>query len=262
MGVPDFCVVRGCPNPQAGQPVCEKHWQLFFAGVCAVDGCDGRPPWDKFACPRHAGHWQRRKDERPPVSAVVTAAEKRTSREERIMALRARGMTYNEIAATVGVTNSTVAKTIQKLKHLLPRSGAATGHGALTGDLAALIDGAGVCEVCGDPVPVHRKASRWCSRACQDEAWAAEQESEPLRRPRRSRAERGCSVEGCDRPHQARGWCRMHYRRWSNHSDTDPLILRSLDVREVTAVCEVPDCWGLQVDRGRCRAHLNADWSS
>lgn len=23
-----------------------------------------------------------------------------------------------------------------------------------------------------------------------------------------------CSVENCDRPHKARGWCRQHYQRW------------------------------------------------
>lgn len=25
---------------------------------------------------------------------------------------------------------------------------------------------------------------------------------------------RSCSVDGCDRPHEARGWCRKHYDRW------------------------------------------------
>lgn len=28
-----------------------------------------------------------------------------------------------------------------------------------------------------------------------------------------------CSVGGCGRPHEARGWCRKHYRRWQTHGD-------------------------------------------
>jgi hypothetical protein len=26
-----------------------------------------------------------------------------------------------------------------------------------------------------------------------------------------------CEVEGCNRPHQSRGWCNTHYRRWQRH---------------------------------------------
>ncbi|MFJ1510902.1 hypothetical protein [Cellulosimicrobium funkei] len=32
-----------------------------------------------------------------------------------------------------------------------------------------------------------------------------------------------CSVEGCETPVKARGWCRMHYYRWRNHGSTDRL---------------------------------------
>src|SRR5437868_2337812 len=28
-----------------------------------------------------------------------------------------------------------------------------------------------------------------------------------------------CSVEGCDRVHEARGYCRTHYMRWRTHGD-------------------------------------------
>src|SRR5687767_14547835 len=32
-------------------------------------------------------------------------------------------------------------------------------------------------------------------------------------------ANRTCSIEGCERPVQARGWCTTHYHRWWKHGD-------------------------------------------
>jgi hypothetical protein len=34
-------------------------------------------------------------------------------------------------------------------------------------------------------------------------------------------AGRVCSVEGCDRPAKARGWCGTHYSRWQRHGDLE-----------------------------------------
>lgn len=39
-------------------------------------------------------------------------------------------------------------------------------------------------------------------------------------------ADRTCSVDGCENPHIARGWCDTHYRRWRKHGD--PLIVRRI----------------------------------
>src|SRR5699024_5243090 len=35
---------------------------------------------------------------------------------------------------------------------------------------------------------------------------------------------RQCSVEGCDRPYRAKGYCQLHYQRW--HKWGDPLIVK------------------------------------
>ncbi|MGA0604875.1 HNH endonuclease [Phenylobacterium sp. VNQ135] len=32
---------------------------------------------------------------------------------------------------------------------------------------------------------------------------------------------RVCSIEGCGKPHKARGWCRQHYERWQDHGDPE-----------------------------------------
>lgn len=36
-------------------------------------------------------------------------------------------------------------------------------------------------------------------------------------------SDRTCSIEGCAKPHYGRGWCLMHYRRWTRWGD--PLAL-------------------------------------
>ncbi len=28
-----------------------------------------------------------------------------------------------------------------------------------------------------------------------------------------------CSIDGCEKSHEARGWCKMHYNRWWRHGD-------------------------------------------
>ncbi len=30
---------------------------------------------------------------------------------------------------------------------------------------------------------------------------------------------RTCEIDGCDKPHEARGWCKMHWQRWNRHGD-------------------------------------------
>lgn len=39
-----------------------------------------------------------------------------------------------------------------------------------------------------------------------------------------------CSVEGCEKPVRARGWCGRHYVRWLKHGDPTTLLLPGYDI--------------------------------
>jgi HNH endonuclease len=41
-----------------------------------------------------------------------------------------------------------------------------------------------------------------------------------------------CSIDGCNREHYGRGWCRLHWRRWSRHGD--PMIMTRASAGEGT----------------------------
>lgn len=61
-------------------------------------------------------------------------------------------------------------------------------------------------------------------------------------------AEGTCSIEGCDQPTRARGWCRRHYLRWHKTGDPMGTLLRppvNPDERFWSKVArgDVQDCW-------------------
>lgn len=56
-----------------------------------------------------------------------------------------------------------------------------------------------------------------------------------------------CSVPGCERPWRSREWCYMHYQRWMRHGD--PLYARS------RIACEVEGCESSRYSRGWCSKH-------
>lgn len=61
-------------------------------------------------------------------------------------------------------------------------------------------------------------------------------------------AERTCTIEGCERPHKARGWCRLHYRRWTTTGDPERVDRPRIDGTEAERfwprVDKQPDgCW-------------------
>jgi hypothetical protein len=76
---------------------------------------------------------------------------------------------------------------------------------------------------------------------------------------------RGCSVEGCDRPHDAKGLCTIHYQRWLRHGvpTDEPKIapagapLRFID--EVAIRWQANEClyWPFHRKGGYARLSLN-----
>lgn len=58
---------------------------------------------------------------------------------------------------------------------------------------------------------------------------------------------RHCSEDDCDRPHYARGWCAMHYKRW---------LRTGSPIRgERATMCRVENCERQAKSRGWCHAH-------
>lgn len=65
-------------------------------------------------------------------------------------------------------------------------------------------------------------------------------------------AQRTCSVEGCGRPHHARGWCLAHYFRWFQFGELRP----NDPIRERTErTCSVVGCENKHFASGYCNAH-------
>jgi hypothetical protein len=58
-------------------------------------------------------------------------------------------------------------------------------------------------------------------------------------------SKRTCTVEGCDRPHLARGYCNTHYLRVKAHGDTEVRQVRGDDRRRLMMQVEVTadGCW-------------------
>lgn len=62
-----------------------------------------------------------------------------------------------------------------------------------------------------------------------------------------------CAVDGCDRPTLARGWCSLHYGRWSRNGDPGPAGTLVHANRGIA--CKVDDCERLAKIRGWCQGH-------
>ena len=64
-----------------------------------------------------------------------------------------------------------------------------------------------------------------------------------------------CNIAGCEKPIEARGWCRMHYGRWYRWGDPEAGDHRSGEYRTRASGCSVEDCDLPHVAKGFCANH-------
>jgi len=62
---------------------------------------------------------------------------------------------------------------------------------------------------------------------------------------------RSCCVQGCDRPHHARGYCQQHYDEFRKKNRNSDKTGNSSDRK----VCSVPGCNRFHHARGYCKMH-------
>lgn len=59
-----------------------------------------------------------------------------------------------------------------------------------------------------------------------------------------------CTVEGCGKPHEAKGFCKAHYRKFKTYGD--PLAGRT---KRPSGPCEIKDCPEMARRNGLCNSH-------
>lgn len=62
-----------------------------------------------------------------------------------------------------------------------------------------------------------------------------------------------CSVDGCDKPLRARGWCQPHWARWRVHGDVQADI--PISRKRPSRPCAVADCGRAAKSHGWCVTH-------
>lgn len=74
-------------------------------------------------------------------------------------------------------------------------------------------------------------------------------------RGRRIPDERTCSVGGCDKRHDAHGYCRVHHYRWKIHGDPLVSFKDGTHRRDVLLACSVDGCEKPYNIKGLCKMH-------
>lgn len=64
-------------------------------------------------------------------------------------------------------------------------------------------------------------------------------------------AKRTCSIDGCERPTNARGWCSAHYTRYRRHGDTGPAEVGP------SPGCKIAGCERRHSSLGLCAMHYH-----
>jgi hypothetical protein len=65
-------------------------------------------------------------------------------------------------------------------------------------------------------------------------------------------AKRTCSIPGCNRPHEARGWCNAHYLQWRQTGEIKPTLIRRYDSARG---CQVEGCELQHYAKDLCHRH-------
>lgn len=82
------------------------------------------------------------------------------------------------------------------------------------------------------------------------------------RHPKKDRAKKRpaqpavCTIDGCEKPTIARGWCTNHYAKWRKYGDP----LADFTRHAIAATCSIDGCERISIARGWCGKHYKR-WS-